>query len=85
MTSNAQPLQEVSLAHCLSGIIEHARGLRKTWLAHLMQRAREKDPVDATGATNELSEEDERPKTRIVLDWKGDPMTINPGDKMPLF
>ena len=22
---------------------------------------------------------------RIVLDWKGDPMTINPGDNMPFF
>ena len=22
---------------------------------------------------------------RVVLDWKGDPMTINPGDKLPFF
>ncbi len=24
-----------------------------------------------------------QPGSRVVLDWKGDPMTINPGDKMP--
>lgn len=22
---------------------------------------------------------------RVVLDWKGDPMLINPGDKLPFF
>ena len=22
---------------------------------------------------------------RVILDWKGDPMTINPGDKLPFF
>ena len=22
---------------------------------------------------------------KVILDWKGDPMTINPGDKLPFF
>ena len=29
------------------------------------------------------AEEEHEP--RVILDWKGDPMTINPGDNMPFF
>lgn len=34
--------------------------------------------------TEELRKAREQGK-KIVLDWKGDPMIINPGDNMPLF
>lgn len=34
--------------------------------------------------TDELRKAREEGKN-IVLDWKGDPMIINPGDNMPLF
>ena len=34
---------------------------------------------DAIGA----GEEETRDGRKMVLDWKGDPMYINPGDKLP--
>lgn len=34
-----------------------------------------------SGVLSVNSEED----AKVILDWKGDPMKINPGDKLPFF
>lgn len=44
------------------------------------------DAGAASSKAEELAEEAPRPPgTKVVLDWKGDPMEILPGDKLPFF
>ncbi|KAK9905779.1 hypothetical protein WJX75_006109 [Coccomyxa subellipsoidea] len=51
----------------------------------------EEEPGTAAGAANEGRPEEGGSQSqgedgkRVILDWKGDPMTINPGDKLPFF
>lgn len=39
--------------------------------------------ADSAGGSGSQSADDSGKK--VILDWKGDPMTINPGDKLPFF
>lgn len=51
----------------------------------------QEEPGTAAGAANEGRPEEGGSQSqgedgkRVILDWKGDPMTINPGDKLPFF
>ena len=42
----------------------------------------EEEEVSGGGTAADAEQTDGR---RVILDWKGDPMTINPGDKLPFF
>ncbi|BDA47699.1 hypothetical protein COCOBI_10-5500 [Coccomyxa sp. Obi] len=39
----------------------------------------------AAGSQKSTSQSADDSGKKVILDWKGDPMTINPGDKLPFF
>ncbi|KAK9865680.1 hypothetical protein WJX84_010137 [Apatococcus fuscideae] len=40
--------------------------------------------MDAAASPHAAGSPQQKPGGRVVLDWKGDPMTIYPGDKLPM-
>jgi len=56
-------------------------GVQTRW--HAVQQAGDSSAKGSTESQDAQSA-DEGEK-HIILDWKGDPMTINPGDKLPFF
>ena len=48
-----------------------------------MEDEAESQQVDANADKGAVEQELAPDGRKMVLDWKGDPMYINPGDKMP--
>lgn len=69
----------------------HLYVLHRASIASIESAYVQEKPGTAAGAANEGTPEEGGGQSqgedgkRVILDWKGDPMTINPGDKLPFF